>query len=409
MKKIAFAAALLCAGLAAAAAAAPLIKDSRKQDGAQPRADKANAIAFKFYAAQPAAGNLFFSPYGMRGAFAMAYEGARGKTAGEMEKVFSFPAKAAKLRAESRELRATLAAAGGGAELLEANAFWADEAYKFLPAYTGSLSRDYGAEAKAANFRTAAEVARRAINTWTGERTKGRITELFKEGALNSLTRLVLVNAIYFKGTWQHKFPKELTGDADFTLADGSKKKVKMMSFPGTKTLQYGETDDFQVLRLPYDGGSLGMLLALPKDGKSLAKAAAGLDAAGLARLRGALGEQKVKVFLPRFSFGSGFDLGATLAGLGMPLAFTDAADFSGMDGTRRLFIQKAVHKAFVEVNEEGTEAAAATGVAMGVKSMAFDFALFRADRPFLFLIEDAKSGMVLFLGRVEDPAAGGN
>lgn len=409
MTKATFFSAALCAALAGAAAVqAQTIKDARPAKDAA-SAERANGIAFKFYAAQPAAGNLFFSPYSMRSAFALAHEGAKGKTAEELGKVFSFPAKADKLRAEAKELQALLAGAGRGAELLEANAFWADEAYKFLPAYTGALTRHYGAEAKAANFRTAAEVSRRAINAWTGERTKGRINELFKPGALNSLTRLVLVNAIYFKGAWKHKFPKELTGDADFTRADGSKVKVKMMGFPGTKDLQYGETGDFQLLRLPYAGGGLAMLLALPKDGTPLAKAATGLNAARLAEMRAALGEQKVKVFLPRFTFVTYFDLGDTLAGLGMPLAFTDAADFSGMDGTRRLFIQRAVHKAFVEVNEEGTEAAAATGVAMGVKSMAFDFALFRADRPFLFLIEDVKSGLVLFLGRVEDPTAAGD
>lgn len=399
--------AALCAALACPVAAQI---EAAQPKGSRSPAERANAIAFKFYAAQQQrAGNLFFSPYSLQAAFAMAYEGAKGKTAEEIGRTFSFPAKTTNLRAETKELKALLAAAGGGAELLEANAFWADQDYKFLPAYTGALTRHYGAEAKPANFKTAAEVSRRAINAWTGERTKGRISELFKEGALNSLTRLVLVNAIYFKGAWEHKFNKDLTGDADFTRGDGSKVKVKMMGFPGTKDLQYGETDDFQLLRLPYAGGGLSMLLALPKDGKALAQAAAKLTGARLAEMRETLGKQKVKVFLPRFSFGTSFDLGDTLPGLGMPLAFTDAADFSGMDGTRRLYIQRAVHKAFVEVNEEGTEAAAATGVAMGLKSMAFDFALFRADRPFLFMIEDSKSGLLLFMGRVEDPARAGD
>ncbi|OGR52736.1 MAG: hypothetical protein A2049_01695 [Elusimicrobia bacterium GWA2_62_23] len=391
--KTSFAAAALGLGLAAAPAAEPA------------PAERANAIAFKFYAreaAKPA--NLFFSPYSLHSAFAMAYEGAKGPTAAQIAAVFSFPPQAKKLRASVKTLNDGLDAAAKGAQLLQANAFWAEQEYKFLPAYTGALTRHYKAEAKPANFKTAAEVSRRAINAWAEERTKGRITGLFPEGALNALTRLVLVNAVYFKGNWAAPFAKGLTGEADFTRGDGQKIKVQMMGFSGTRDLEYGETENFQLVRLPYAGGSLAMLVALPKDGKKLADAAAGLSAARLAEMRAVLAEQKTKVFLPRFSFGSGFDLNGPLAEIGMPLAFTDAADFSGMDGTRRLYIQRAVHKAFVEVNEEGTEAAAATGIAMGVKSANFGFALLRADRPFLFLIEDVKSGLVLFMGKVEDP-----
>jgi len=392
--KTSFAAAVLGLGLAATAPAAEPAP-----------AERANAIAFKFYAkeaAKPA--NLFFSPYSLHSAFAMAYEGAKGPTAAQIAAVFSFPPQAKSLRASVKSLSDGLDAAAKGAQLLQANAFWADQDYKFLPAYTGALTRHYKAEAKPANFKTAAEVSRRAINAWAEERTKGRITGLFPEGALNALTRLVLVNAVYFKGNWAAPFAKGLTGEADFTKGDGQKIKVRMMGFSGTRDLEYGETENFQLVRLPYAGGGLAMLLALPKDGKKLADAAAGLSAARLAEMRAVLAEQKTKVFLPRFSFGSGFDLNGPLAEIGMPLAFTDAADFSGMDGTRRLYIQRAVHKAFVEVNEEGTEAAAATGIAMGVKSANFGFALLRADRPFLFLIEDVKSGLVLFMGKVEDP-----
>lgn len=369
-------------------------------------ADRANAVAFKFYAAQAGTpGNLFFSPYSLQTAFSMAYEGAKGATAKEMAGVFAFQ-EPAKLRRAAEELRKGLEASAKGSEFTQANSFWAEETYKFLPVYTGLLTRYYGAEAKGANFKTAAELSRRAINAWTGEKTKGKITELFKEGALTPLTRLVLVNAVYFKGSWESPFVKKLTGPADFTRPDGTKVKAQMMAFSGTRSLQYGETGDFQVLRLPYAGGGLDMLVALPKDGKKLSEAAGGLSAAALDAMRKSLTEQKVKVFLPRFTFSSGFELEKTLSGLGMPLAFTDAADFSGMDGTKDLYIQKAVHKAFVEVNEEGTEAAAATGVGMGIKSMAFDFQLFRADRPFLFFIEDARSGLLLFMGRVEDPTA---
>jgi serpin B len=399
MKRLIFTAAM-AAALASPAAA-------QKKPDATP-AEKANSVAFRFYAKEAARpGNLFFSPYGLHSAFAMAYEGAKGKTAAEMAGVFGFPKETKKLRSAVAELRDKLAVSAKGAELAQANAFWAEETYRFLPAYTGVLSMYYGAEARPANFKTAVEVSRRAINAWTGDHTGGKIKELFAEGALTPLTRLVLVNALYFKGTWASPFDKALTGPADFTRADGQKIKVNMMTFGGNRDLPYGETDAFQLVRLPYAGGGLSMLLALPRDGKKLSEAAAGLSAARLAEMRSALSEQKTKVFLPRFSFGSSFELNGTLAALGMPLAFTDAADFSGMDGSRRLYVQKAVQKTFVEVNEEGTEAAAATGVAMGVKSINLGFALFRADRPFLFFIEDAATGLILFMGRMEDPAAG--
>ncbi|MCM2268311.1 MAG: serpin family protein [Elusimicrobiales bacterium] len=396
---------LLCAAALCALPAAAAF--AQKSPDLAPAA-RSNAIAFKFYAGQAAGpGNLFFSPYSLHTAFSMAYEGAKGPTAAQIAAVFAFPADAKKLRANAAALRQALDEAAKGADFTQANAFWAEQTYKFLPAYTGTLALHYNAEARGANFKTAPEVARRAINAWTAERTKGKIPELFAPKALTPLTRLVLVNAVYFKGTWAQPFAKALTGTADFTKTDGKKVRVQMMGFSGAKELEYGETGDLQLLRLPYSGGKLAMLLALPKDDKKLSEVFAGFSESKLAELRAALVSQKTRVFLPRFTFSSGFNLNAALEKLGMPLAFSDAADFSGMDGTRRLFIQQAVHKAFVEVNEDGTEAAAATGIAVGAKSAAgFNFALFRADRPFFFLIEDVKSGLVLFMGKVEDPTA---
>lgn len=369
-------------------------------------AARANAIAFKFYAREAARpGNVFFSPYSIQTAFAMVYEGARGKTAGEIASVFEFQEKTADLRSSLGVLKKDLAAAAKGAEFNQANSFWAQKDYKFLPAYLKTLRSSYGAEARQVNFKTKAEEARGEINGWTEKQTKGKIKDLFPEGSLDPLSRLVLVNAVYFKGTWQEPFKKEMTADADFTKAGGEKVKVKMMAASGTRKAEYSENEELQVLRMPYKGGGLSMLALLPRAGKSLAETEKLMTGEKLESIRKGLAEQKVKVFLPKFTFSSGFILNDALAELGMPTAFGLGADFSGMDGTDKLYIQKAFHKAFVEVNEEGTEAAAATGVAMGVKSMpAFDFAVFRADRPFLFLIEDSKSGLILFMGRMEDP-----
>ena len=369
-------------------------------------AQRANQIAFSFYAKeakQP--GNLFFSPYSMYAAFAMAHEGARGKTAAEMEKVFAFPAAAPAARTVMSALAQDLAAAAAGSEFVQANAFWAQQDYKFLPAYTQALQDSYGAEAKTANFKTDTETARKAVNAWAEEKTKGKIKDLFAEGALNALTRLVLVNAVYFKGSWQNAFGKDMTMDTDFKLSSGAKAKAKLMTFGANPELEYGDIPGAQLLRLPYKGGTLAMLIALPKDKAAMQELEKSLSAEKLDSMRKALAQQKVKVYLPRFTFSSGFQLNGALAALGMPLAFKDAADFSGMDGSKKLYIQKAVQKAFVEVNEEGTEAAAATGVAMGLKSMDFDLAVFRADKPFLFFIEDTKTGALLFMGRLEDPS----
>lgn len=400
MKKIAIISALLplAAGLCGAAEKKPAAADA---------VARANAIAFKFYAAEAQKpGNVFFSPYSMYTAFAMAYEGAAGSTAREIASVFSFPAKTKDLRADLDAIKKDLARASQDAEFVQANSFWAQKDFKFLPSYLKTLRSAYGADAMQTDFLGQTEAARRGINAWTENKTRGKIRELFPQGSLDQLTRLVLVNAVYFKGRWQAPFKKEMTSEADFTLDGGTKTRVHMMGAPGTREAQYGETGELQALRLPYAGGGLSMLVLLPKEGRTLADLQRSFSPEKLEEIRKVLYNQKVKVFLPRFKFSSGYKLNGALAGLGMPEAFTDKADFSGMEKGKRLYIQTAFHKAFVEVSEEGTEAAAATGVAMGLKSMVMDFAVFRADRPFMFFIEDPKSGLVLFMGRMENPAA---
>lgn len=393
---IAAALALFCGHLYAA---------QTKKTAAVSPAQRANAIAFKFYAGEAKKpGNIFFSPYSMASAFAMAYEGAKGGTAREIAAVFSFPKKTKDLRADLAGLKKDVNASLKGAVFTQANSFWAQKDYKFRPDYELTLRSAYDAQAMTADFKNKTEEARKQINAWTEGKTRGRIRGLFPEGSLDSLTRLVLVNAVYFKGQWEHPFAKTMTSEADFTRAGDRKVKVQMMAAPKEQDAEYSEDGDLQALRLAYHGGGLSMLLLLPREGKSLGALERGLNQEKLDAIRKGLYNQKVKVFLPRFSFSSGFRLNAALAGLGMPTAFTDKADFSGMDGKKDLYIQTAFQKAFVEVTEEGTEAAAATGVAMGLKSMMLEYSVFRANRPFLFLIEEANSGLILFMGRVEDP-----
>lgn len=394
MKHYIFAAALLSAAGTAGA-----------QEGAAAKTADPNAIAFKFYAGEAAKpGNVFFSPYSMYTAFGMAYEGAKGATAEEIAGVFAFPG-GADLRAGLASIKKNLDAASKGAEFIQANSFWAQKDYKFLPAYLKTLKTGYGAEARNADFKKKTEGARKEINSWTSKQTKGKIPELFPADSLTAMTRLVLVNAVYFKGQWETTFKKDMTFDTDFTKTGGAKVKVKMMSAAAARDAEYTENEELQALRLPYKGGGLSMLVLLPKRGKAVTDVEKDFGAGKLEDLRKSLVTEKVKVFLPRFKFSAGYKLNGPLAALGMPTAFTDKADFSGMDGTKGLYIQNAFHKAFVEVNEEGTEAAAATGVAMGLKSMPMGQKMFRADRPFLFFIEDTKTGLILFMGRMEDPA----
>jgi len=390
---------LLVAGPLGRAAGAA---DKKPAAAPEPVIAASNAFAFKFYKqAAEETGNIFFSPYSIVTALSMAYEGARKETAAEMEKTLGLPAAAGPrqefFQKDLARLKDTL-----GVDIVDA--FWAQNGYKFLPRYVKLLDTYYHADAFGADFAAAADKARLEINAWTEKKTNGKITDLFPENSLNSLTRLVLVNAVYFKGAWGAEFDKSLTADADFFPAPGSTTTVRMMKREGDSgRVRYAETDDIQILELPYKNAGLSMLILLPSpDG--LKKLESALSPAQLDAWRNRLSYERVDILLPRFSLKARYSLNAALSRMGMPAAFTPAADFSGMDGTKRLYIQQAVHQGFVEVNEEGTEAAAATGVAMGLKSMPMPPRQFIADHPFLFLIQEKETGRILFIGRVQQP-----
>jgi len=361
-----------------------------------------NAFAFDLYkqlSEKP--GNIFFSPYSIDAALAMTYEGARGLTADEMENVLHLP-KNADLRRDF--FASDLAAFNAIADAGIVNAFWAQKDRVFLPAYVDLLRKNYKADAFYADFKTAFDEARLGINKWTAEQTRGRIKDLFPQNSLNSLTRLVLVDAVYFKGKWTTPFDKAHTADADFFTALRNKVKVKMMKHAGEGAkFNYCQTGVLQLLELPYKSGGLSMLVLLPVEG-GLKALESGLTPENLAVWKKGLSNRSVDVFLPRFSLNTRYSLPGTLAKMGMSAAFTDNADFSGMDGTQELYIQQVVHQGFVEVNEEGAEAAAATGVSMALKSMAMPVPQFRANRPFIFLIQETATGKILFMGRVEKP-----
>ncbi len=353
-------------------------------------------------------GNIFFSPLSLSTALAITYEGARGQTADEIQSVFHFPENRTILRSGYTDLIARINDQADDCTLRTANALWAEKTHPFLPDYLGIADRTYGAKTTNLDFINAPDDSRVAINQWVEEKTEDRIKDLIPPGAIDSSTALVITNAIYFKGTWEKQFDPVLTRDADFLSGNGDAVRVPMMQrTDDAAVFGYAETDKFQVLEMPYESGSgteLSMLVVLPRENDT-AGIAKSLDAGTLQEIRQSLAFRIVRVYFPKFVMETKYFLPRTLSEMGMPRAFTSAADFSGMDGSRDLFITDVIHQAFVEVNEEGTEAAAATAVIMGKGvAMVDDVPVFRADHPFIFFIQERETGNILFMGRVSDP-----
>jgi serpin B len=283
------------------------------------------------------------------------------------------------------------------------NAIWGQRDYPFLTEFLDTLAENYGAGLRVLDFIKAPEESRVTINEWVSDQTEERIEDLIPQGAIDSLTRLVLTNAIYFNAAWQYPFDESDTRDGTFYLLDGSEVTVPMMH--QTEDFGYAEGDGYQVVELPYDGRELSMVILLPRAGQFGAFEDA-LDAQRVAAMIHDLERRQVILTMPKFEFESEFSLSHTLAAMGMPTAFSDSADFSGMTGNRELSISDVIHKSFVAVDEAGTEAAAATAVIMGLTALPPAEAVeVSIDRPFLFLIRDIDTGSILFVGRVANPA----
>jgi len=367
-----------------------------------------NQFAFDLYGqVRERPGNLFLSPYSIETALAMTWTGARGTTADQMAQMLhlSAPRDPQATSAAFAALREALAADAkkGGVELAIANRLWGQKGYEFLPEFLGLLKASYGAGLETVDYERATEAARQTINAWVEKETRDKIKDLLKPDILTPLTRLVLTNAIYFKGEWAARFDKKLTREEDFFAAPGRTVKAPMMNATDEK-YPYADCGTYQVLELPYRGEDLSMVILLPKAKDGLAALGKSLSAdvlkAALANLR----KQKVEVAIPKFKTTAEFSLRPALEALGMTDAFSDKADLSGMDGKKDLCVSAVVHQAFVEVNEEGTEAAAATAVVISRMSVEAAPPVFRADHPFLFLIRHRPSGAILFLGRLVNP-----
>ncbi len=357
-------------------------------------------------------GNVFFSPHSISMALAMTYPGARAQTASQMRTVLRFTLPDSTLHSAFNALDLSLQKVStddGKVQLDVANAVWGQQGHAFVPAYLDLLSQDYGAALYLLDFASAPEASRSTINAWVAARTKDKIKDLLPPGVVSELTRLVLTNAVYFYGRWLRTFDRALTREGDFTTGSGSVVQVPMMSLDvsGDLKLPYAEeVGEYQALELPYTGGRLAMLVLLPAESR-YETFERSLDGTRLMAISNALSDAPLaEVQLPRFEFTSdSISLRPFLTALGMVDAFAPGvADFSGIDGTRDLFVQDVVHKAFVSVDESGTEAGAATGVVIGTTAAPLPRKRFVVDRPFVFLIRDRLTGAILFMGRTTDP-----
>jgi serpin B len=358
-------------------------------------------------------GNRFLSPFSISCALAMTYAGAQEETALQIAKAMHFTLPPGKLHPAFHrlisELNSRTASPTGdkqaaSVQLLTANALWAQTGERILSDFQKRIEINYQGGLEQVDFRRAPADALRTINTWVEERTSGKIKDLLKPGHIDSQTMLILTNAIYFKALWDTPFDEHATAPADFHASDHDPVRVDMMKLTGR--FRYLDEKTFQALELPYLGNGQAMVILLPKTNDGLAELEASLSFTMLEGWLKKLSSHRVNVSLPRFKLTAELELKGALSELGMPLAFQPRkADFAGITGTRDFAISAVVHKAFVEVQEKGTEAAAATGVVMKSAAMVPSTpAVFRADHPFFFLIRDTRTGSLLFLGRLVRP-----
>ncbi|MGB8707528.1 MAG: serpin family protein [Dehalococcoidia bacterium] len=374
--------------------------------------DDNNAFAFDAYQQIKGDENLFFSPYSISLALAMTYVGARTDTEQQMASTLHYTLPQERLHPVLNSLDIELSQRGQGAKgkddkgfrLNIVNAIWGQQGYAFLQEFLDTLAENYGAGIRTLDFINAPEPSRIAINDWVSDQTEGRIKDLIPQGAIDIMTRLVLTNAIYFNAAWQYPFEKNATSDDNFHLLNGGEVTVPMMH--ETESFAYAEGNDYQAVELPYDGRELSMVILLPQPGQ-FTTFEKSLDVKKVNGIIDSLGYKEIALTMPKYEFTSDFSLKKTLSDMGMPVAFTDGADLSGMDGKRDLFISDVIHKAFVSVDESGTEAAAATAVIIAATSapMPEEIINVTVDRPFIFLIRDIQTGAILFLGHVINPA----
>ena len=356
-------------------------------------------------------GNLFLCSYSIRTALAMTCAGARGRTAEEMRRVLCFGERDEALQRRLGRLAAELAAADDDAdcELAFANSLWGQVGLPIRPQFLDLLRESHAASYNEVDYATASEEARRAINGWVADRTRGRIDELREEGDLDGEVILTLVNAVYFNGAWPIRFAEENTRPRPFFVPprEGEGTEMRRIDVPTmfqTKELRYLRQKGLSIVELPYAGDRLSMVILLPGDHDGLPHLEAALTPELLNERLSKLQPTETTLYLPKFSLSSRFELKETLQALGMVDAFGKGADFTGMvENDREIFIDEVIPAATVTVDEAGTEAAGATAVIMKKRGGP----AIHVNHPFLFLIRDRQTGTILFLGRVTDPTQG--
>ena len=354
-------------------------------------------------------GNMFCSPYSISLALAMTYAGARGETEQQMADTLHYDLSQHNLHPAFNYLDMELAKRGKGARgkddegfrLNIVNAIWGQKDFTFLPEFLDTLAENYGAGLRLLDFINETEKSRITINDLVSDETEGRIQDLIPQGQLDAATRLVLTNAIYFNAAWQYRFEKSMTSDSVFHLLNGQDINVPMMR--QTESFGYTTGDGYQAVELQYDGGELSMVILLPDPGE-YDSFEDQLNVENTNEIINRLQYTQVALAMPKFEFESEFKMKDTLSRMGMPVAFSPSADFSGMTGGKELYIDQVIHKAFVSVDEAGTEAAAATAVDMKLTSMPAEPVNVTIDHPFIFLIRDIETGTILFVGRVMNP-----
>ncbi|MBK6921200.1 MAG: serpin family protein [Deltaproteobacteria bacterium] len=368
-----------------------------------------NAFGFELWGALHQSGNLAIAPASVSIALGMTWLGARGDTAAQMAKVLHLADAGTAAAAMGEQLAQWNAPVDGAYELAVVERLFGEQTATFEPEFLAALQERFAAPLESVDFRRDFEGARERINGWVEQQTKDRIVDLLPAGSIDGDTRLVLTNAVYFKGDWLRAFDPNATHEGAFYVGGRTPERRTMMR--QVSQLAYASTDAVQMVELPYRGEHLAMTLIIPRERDGLETLERGLDADGFAAMVGALQPAMVELTLPRFELEmpASLSLEPALVELGMPLAFGTGADFTGMSRTiRPLFIDDVFHRTFVAVDEEGTEAAAATAVVMATESASVepDGIDVVADRPFLFVLRDTRSGAILFLGRVVDPTA---
>jgi len=366
-------------------------------------AGRNNDFAFELYRVTRQPGqNQIFSPYSITVALAMTYGGARTTTESQMSAALHFPLPQDPLHPAMNALDQALRSRGAGTpstfRLNISNAVWGQRDYSYLPQYLDLLAKYYGAGLRLLDFAQSPDTSRTTINNWVASETQDKIRDLLQPGSLTSDTKLVLTNAVYFKSSWLSQFDPRSTRDGSFTKLDGSSVTVPLMTQRGSFAVSGSSA--MKAIELPYEGKEVSMVLLVPESGK-FDEVEQNLSSSKLSALLGSGAVQDVQLTMPRFRADTTLQLKDALDKLGMKDAFTRQADLSGINGRRELYIDDVHHKAFISVDEAGTEAAAATAVVIGPVSLPQEF---RIDRPFLFLIRDVQTGAILFLGRVLSP-----